>query len=94
MGRLLLFFFFFLILRAAPTAAQARDQIRAAAASHSHSHSHSKAGSEPHLRPIPQLRATPDAEPTEQNQGLNQQPHGLVRFVSAVPQGELRDVSS
>ena len=37
---------------------------------------HSNAGSEPRLRPTPQLMATPDRQPTEQGQGPNQQPHG------------------
>ena len=37
---------------------QARDPIGAAAANLHHSHSH--AGSKPHLRPTPQLTATPD----------------------------------
>ena len=37
---------------------QARGQIRAAAAGLRHSHSN--ATSEPHLRPIPKLTATPD----------------------------------
>ena len=39
---------------------QARGQIRAAAASLSHSNSHNNTRSKPHLRPIPQLEATPD----------------------------------
>ena len=33
-------------------------------------------GSEPRLRTTPHLTATPDPQPTEQGQGLNQQPHG------------------
>ena len=37
---------------------QARSQIGAAAASLYHSHNN--AGSEPHMRPIPQIAATPD----------------------------------
>ena len=39
-------------------------------------HSHSNAGSEPHLRPISQLTAMPDPEPTERDQGSNLHPHG------------------
>ena len=49
--------------RAKPAAhggSQARSGIRAAAAGLRHSHSHSHAGSEPRLRPTPQLTATPD----------------------------------
>ena len=49
-------FFFIFFFRAAPIAcggSQARSQIRAIAASLHHSHSN--AGSEPHLRPTPQL---------------------------------------
>ena len=38
--------------------------------------SHSNAGSDPRLRPTPQLMATPDSQPTEQGQGSNPQPHG------------------
>ena len=49
-------YLFILLFRAASVAyggAQARDQIGATAAGLCHSHS--KAGSEPHLRPTPQL---------------------------------------
>ena len=46
------------------SAAQARDQIRAAAASLCHSHSN--VGSMPHLQPPPQLTATPEPQPDEQ----------------------------
>ena len=59
------FFFFnflFFLFRATPTAygsSQARGLI-GAAASGLH-HSHSNMGSEPHLRPTPQLRAMPDS---------------------------------
>ena len=63
-----LFIYLFMLFRAAPAAyagSQARGQIRAIAASLCHSHSHSNAGSEPHLRPTPQLTATPDPKPTE-----------------------------
>ena len=54
-------FFFFLLFRAVPTAyggSQAWGPIRATAASLHHSHSNS--GSDPSLRPTPQLKATPD----------------------------------
>ena len=57
----LFFFFFFVFSRAAPVAyggSQARGLTGAIAASLRHSHSH--AGSKPHLRPTPQLTATPD----------------------------------
>ena len=55
-----LFFFFLVFSRAAPVAyggSHARGLIRAVATSLSHSHS--KEGSEPHLRPTPQLTAVP-----------------------------------
>ena len=54
-------FFVFCLFRATPAAyggSQASDPIRATAAGHSHSYSN--AGSKPHLRPTPQLTATPD----------------------------------
>ena len=54
-------FCLFLFFRAAATAyggSQARGRIGATAASPRHSHSNS--GFEPHLRPTPQLKATPD----------------------------------
>ena len=63
--------------RAAPTAygvSQARGWIGAVAAGLHQSRSN--AGSEPSLRPTPQLTATPDPQPTEWGQGLNPQPHG------------------
>ena len=53
--------FFCLLFRATPSAcggSQARGQIGATAASLHHGHSN--AGSKPHLRPTPQLKATPD----------------------------------
>ena len=56
-----LFFFFLLLFRAALTAyvsSQARGRIRATAAGLHHSHSNS--GSEPCLRPTPQLMTKPD----------------------------------
>ena len=55
------YLFIFQPFRAAPAAyggSQARGPIRATTASVHHSHSN--AGSEPSLRPIPQLTATPD----------------------------------
>ena len=39
-------------------------------------HSHSNAGSEPCLRPTPQLMAMPDPQPTEQDRGSNPHPYG------------------
>ena len=54
-------FVYFLLFRAAPEAygsSQARGLIRAMAAGLHYSHS--KLGSEPRLRPTPQLMATPD----------------------------------
>ena len=73
------FFFPFSLLRfrATPSAygsSQARGWIGATAASVHHSHSSS--GSEPHLRPTPQLTATPGSCPTERGQGLNLNPLG------------------
>ena len=56
----ILFYFILLFFRAEPTAygsSQARGQIRAAAASLHHSHSNM--GSEPQMRPTPQLMAMP-----------------------------------
>ena len=57
------FFLFYLFLRAKPLApggSLARGRIGAAAANLHYSHSNSNSGSEPHLRPMPQLTATPD----------------------------------
>ena len=54
-------FFLSVFFRAAPTAygsSQARGEIEAVAAGLHHSHSNAR--SEPHLQPIPQLRAMPD----------------------------------
>ena len=65
-------FLFFCFFRSAPVAygsSQARGWIRAAAAGLHHRHSN--IGSEPHLRPTPQLRATLDSQPAEWGQGLN-----------------------
>ena len=63
LGYLLLNFYFlsFGLFRATPLAyggSQARGQIRGAV--DGLCHSHSNAGSEPNLRPTPQLMATPD----------------------------------
>ena len=66
---------FFFVLRAALAAhgrSQARDPIRAAAASLHHSHSNS--GPKPHLRPTPQLTATPVLN--KQGQRSNPCPYG------------------
>ena len=55
------FFFFFFLFRAAVAAygsSQARGQIATVATGLHHSYSHAR--SEPHLRPTPQLTATPD----------------------------------
>ena len=38
--------------------------------------SQSNTGSEPRLRPTPQLTAIQDPQPTEQGQGSKPQPHG------------------
>ena len=85
------FFFFFCFFRATPAAygsSQARGRIRAVVAGLHHSHSNM--GSEPPLRPIPQLTAMPDPEPTEQGQGKKPATSWfLVRFVSAVSWWEL-----
>ena len=62
------------LFKAAPMAyggSQARGLIGAVAASLRHSHSHSNTGSEPHLRPTPQLTAMLDPQPTQRGQGLN-----------------------
>ena len=67
----------FCLFRAAPTAygsSQPRGPIGAIVTGLHHSHSN--AGSQPCLRPTPQLTATPDPEPTEQGQGSNLPPHG------------------
>ena len=53
---------------------QARGRIGAVATGLRNSHS--KAGSELHLGPTPQLRATLDPLPTKRDQGLNRCPHG------------------
>ena len=59
---------------AAYGSSQARGQIRATAARLCHSHSNAE--SEPHLQATPQLMATLDPEPTEQDQESNLHPHG------------------
>ena len=58
---ILFFLIFFFLFKATPASygsSQARGQIRDAAVCLCHSNSN--AGSEPHLRPVPQLAATPD----------------------------------
>ena len=85
------FLIFFVFSRAAPAAyggSQARDLIRAVATGLHHSHSNAK--SEPHLRPIPQLMAMLDPQPTEQGQGSNPKPHGSqLDLLTSEPQREL-----
>ena len=69
-------FLFFVFSRATPMAyggSQARGPIGAVASGLHHRHSNS--GSKPHLRPIPQLMATPDPQPTQQGRGSNLTPH-------------------
>ena len=70
-------FFFFGLFRAIPMAyggSQARGRIGVVATSLHHSYSNE--GSNPCLRPTPQLKATLDPQPTEQGQGLNLWIHG------------------
>ena len=65
------------LFRAGPAAyvnSQARVQIRAAAAGLHHSQRN--AGSEPQMRPTPQLMVTPDPRPTEWGQRWNPHLHG------------------
>ena len=65
------------LFRDAPAAhggSQARGLIGAVAAGIYHSHG--CMGSEPYLKPTPQLTATSDPQPTEQGHGLNLCPHG------------------
>ena len=61
------------ITRQACGSSQARGRIGAAATSLCHRHSN--AVSKLCLRPIPQLTATPDLQPTERGQGWNLHPH-------------------
>ena len=76
MAELVTFIFFnFDFFRAALVGrggSQARDRIGAAAAGLHHSNM----GSEPQLRPTPQLTATRNPQPTEGGQGSNPRPHG------------------
>ena len=85
------FFVFFAISWAAPTACgvfQARGRIGAAAAGLHQSHGN--VGSEPCLRPTPQLTAMPDGYPTEQGQGSNPQSQGSQSdSLTTAPQREL-----
>ena len=80
---------------AAPAAyggSQARGQIGAAAAGLYHSHSNT--GSEPCLRPTPQLMAMLDIQPAEQGQGSNLRPHGCQSgLLPAEPRQELCEFS-
>ena len=74
---LFIYFFAFCLLRAAPATyggSQAGGLIGVVAASLHHSHSN--AGSEPYLRPTPELMAMPDPRPIERGLGLNLHPHG------------------
>ena len=76
--------FVFGLFRAASTAyesSQTRGGIRATAAGLHHSHRNTR--SQPHLQPTPQLRATPDSQPTHRGQGSNPASSGmLVRFLT------------
>ena len=70
-------FWSFCLFRATPMVyggSQAKGPIGAGAVGLHHSHSNT--GYELRLRPIPQLTATPDPQPTERGQGSNQEPHG------------------
>ena len=84
-------FFLFLHFRAtcvAPGSSQARGRIRAAAAGPHHSHSN--AGSEPHLQPIPQLKALLDSLTHWARPGIEPTTLWiLVRFIIAELQREL-----
>ena len=74
---LFFFFFSFLVFGAEPSGYggfQARNQISTTAAGLHHSHCNS--GSEPHLRPTPQLTVIWALRPSEQGQGWNLHPHG------------------
>ena len=91
MIKVLSFFFFFFCLftfsGATPAAcggSQARGPIGTVATSLHQSHSN--AGSEPSLRPIPQLTATPDRSPTDP--GI--EPATSWFLVGTVPQRELQ----
>ena len=75
LSNLCLFLCLFAISRAAPEAhgvSQARGPIGAVAAGLLQSHSN--AGSEPRLQPTSQLMATPDPQPTEQDQDRTHNP--------------------
>ena len=66
----------FCLLRASRPMEVPRLQGRIKAIAAGLHHSHSNTGSEPPLRPTPQLTATPDPQPTEQGQGSKLPPHG------------------
>ena len=80
LGLLFFFFFFFFtfcLFRAVPVAhggSEAKGQIGPTATGLHHSQSN--VGFKLHLRPTPQLMATPDPQPTEQSQESNSCPHG------------------
>ena len=59
-----------------------------------HSHSHNNEGSDPRLRPTPQLTATLDPHPTEGGQMEPAATWILVWFISSAPQWELSDTVS
>ena len=88
---MLLLFFSFFLFGATPAAcggSQAGGLIGAVGAGLRRGHS--GAGSEPRLRPAPQLTATPDRWPTEQGQGPSPQPHGSWSdSLTAAPRREL-----
>ena len=69
-------YLFILVFRAAPAYGDfhAKGPIRATAASLHHSHSN--AGSQPQLRPTPQLTVALDPQSTKRGQGSDPQPHG------------------
>ena len=89
------FIYFFALSRATHAAygsSQARGLIRAVAPGLHHSHSN--VGSEMHLRPTPQLTATPDRRPTEQGQGSNPRPHGSYSdSLTTEPRRELQGLN-
>ena len=66
---------------------QARGPIRAIATSLYQSHSNAR--SKPKLQPTPQLMATLDPQPTEQDQGSNSCPQDASRMLTTKPQREL-----
>ena len=92
----ILFYYLFFILsfspfRAAPVArggSQAEGPVGGVAAFLCQGPSNTR--SEQHLKPTPQLRATPDPQPTERGQGLILCPHGYQSgSFTAEPRWEL-----